>query len=957
MKHLLLFYSCLLFLAPYVGAQDKRTCADYDFSPQAFAMLTNENVHLDLNTGTLNVSIPVYDWKDEDFMLPLRMTYSTNGFKPARPTGIVGLDWSLQLGGVISRQIVGIDDLKTCGYYYKPNIYTSDQMYDLQPDFAYNENYGTTMVGQHETNPDVFHFSFLGHSGSFILNPMGDFMVYESSGDRGCYEIDVLVSASSGTSFLITTSDGYKYYFGSDEVSREKLYSVNSVCFTTGAHGNRPINYDERSTISWYLSKVVAPNGRELIFNYSSNSSFQGVPLATDDVCTTFGQGFVTFKNTLGNDIQTHKHPSITTVSYLSSIDIKTPDSQITEQILKLDYSDKAYIEKDSGDKYIYYGLMTRQKKLDRVTFYNHSGEKLCELSLSYLYKNTRMLLSRLWISNIGTYDFSYNLDNPMPGILTNAIDFWGFYNGRTDNSDTAFLPSEVDLLYDEYIVEDYKNPDSVFSASGTLKSITYPTGGHSEFEYEANTASQILLRRRTAYSINHFALPPTEIDTTSYIDKESFSRVFLPSLRYYNDELGLQECGGVRIRSIADYSDTTCLSRRTYSYNVPGTDESSGIVLKFNRYFSSSVLGVNVYDPSMKFPDMSLDKHHVAYTYVTEHMADGSYTIHKYTDYHQYPDEFSPKYKQDSWPLGHTGNYAYYINNILREPDSRHYRRGLIESIENYSNDDELVFRKECIYEDSDSSFVAYIVGSGDYWWSARRFTCDFLLVGTKETHYMNGNISTKRVFNYNSAGQKAYEATMDNEEKNGSVTYYRYCYENPTLTGPNSLKMVPSDIIHVKIRNGNEYVIGNYELSYDAEASHTNPVEIKEYCISKPISFNSGNTALNDLVAIGRSSPSLSTCYEYNEQDRLTRISNPGNAYMALEWDEEMNHVVRKEVNASSNCFTYQWTDMVGLKRITEPSGQAEIYEYDSKNRLKAIKTQTGKLVQEYLYHLNRE
>lgn len=118
MKHLLLFYSCLLFLAPYVGAQDKRTCADYDFSPQAFAMLTNENVHLDLNTGTLNVSIPVYDWKDEDFMLPLRMTYSTNGFKPARPTGIVGLDWSLQLGGVISRQIVGIDDLKTCGYYY-----------------------------------------------------------------------------------------------------------------------------------------------------------------------------------------------------------------------------------------------------------------------------------------------------------------------------------------------------------------------------------------------------------------------------------------------------------------------------------------------------------------------------------------------------------------------------------------------------------------------------------------------------------------------------------------------------------------------------------------------------------------------------------------------------------------------------------------------------------------------
>ena len=149
-----------------ITAQEKRTCSEYDFSPHAFSMITNQNVQPDLNSGTLNLSIPVYDWKDEDFSIPVKMLYSTNGFKPSRPTGIVGLDWSLQIGGVITRQIEGIDDLTVGGYYYKPkNTFTSEQLYQLQPSFNYSDSYGTTIIGQHEITPDVFHFSFLDHSG------------------------------------------------------------------------------------------------------------------------------------------------------------------------------------------------------------------------------------------------------------------------------------------------------------------------------------------------------------------------------------------------------------------------------------------------------------------------------------------------------------------------------------------------------------------------------------------------------------------------------------------------------------------------------------------------------------------------------------------------------------------------------------------------------------------------
>jgi hypothetical protein len=73
-----------------------------------------------------------------------------------------------------------------------------------------------------------------------MLDTNGDFIVFDSSGERGCYEISLLDS-SSGMSFLIKTSDGYQYYFGTDTKSTERLYPVNSVKFTANLQGNREL--------------------------------------------------------------------------------------------------------------------------------------------------------------------------------------------------------------------------------------------------------------------------------------------------------------------------------------------------------------------------------------------------------------------------------------------------------------------------------------------------------------------------------------------------------------------------------------------------------------------------------------------------------------------------------------------------------------------------------------------
>lgn len=956
MKRILWFILCLSTALFNVRAQNHRKCVDYDFSPLSFSMVAKHSIQPDLNTGTLGVTIPVYTWEDQDFCIPIYLHYSTNGFKPAQQTGVTGLGWNLPIGGVINRQIVGIDDLLNCGYYHRPyKRYSDEEMYDLECDFYYSADKRTIMVYNNETNSDIYHFNFLNHCGSFVIDDNKNFVVFDSNGEGGCYEIS-LTNTASGYGFMIKHTDGYQYYFGSDNKSREKLYSVNSVYYTAVTQSNDILGQNDLNTISWYLDKIVAPNGRELVFNYSSHTLFQAIPHESDDVCTTFCQGnFELYDNStmseINNTVTVYKHPSITTVSYLDSIQLHIPASAALQTIVTLNYSDKAYIEVDDGDNAIYTSLVNRQKKLDKVTYYNHTGEYIGDLSLSYTYNDTRMLLNQFKISSTGTYSLSYNIDSGMPGILTNALDFWGFYNGRITNKDNQYAPTEADNIYNEYVNKDYKNPDSRFSIIGTLKSIRYPTGGHTEFEYETNTASKILLRRYLSSYTEDGNVVSEGMDTSAIMPPIIHQDPFLPSLYDYYSEFGFHEAGGVRIKCISDYNDTVCVYKRTYSYEIPGTDKSSGIVLKFNRYFSTIIGDLKLYDPFIKFADNSLDKLHLAYSYVTEHLPDSSYTIYRFTDYNTHRDEFSPNKTSIGTDLGYPLSYNIFTSNISREPDSRHYQRGLVKSIEKYNKNGELTSRKEYNYKDSDSSYVSYVTISGQYYWSARHFTCDYIVNSIVETKYKDGCISTSQTYEYNSLGQMRHEYILDHERKNGNGKFYRYCYETDSANDWERQKKIPSDIIHTSIRDGVEYVVGNILLIYDPNTPNLNPVQVREYCMTEPIAIETGQ-GINAIVNIGRNMPSIITYYTYNDQNRLIRADFPGNSYTLLSWDAGMNQVLRQENNDPQQYSVYSWKDMIGLSEKVTPSGHMETYHYDSANRLKSVRDSDGALVRQYYY-----
>ena len=954
----LLFIAALFYNVLAVSAQnqnpptDKRLCTEYDATPQTLSAILSGRIQPDLNTGTLKLDIPVYTWSDPDFTLPVALTYSTNGFKPARSCGPVGLGWSLNLGGVITRVIHGIDDFKLhYGRYYSGGM-PDDMVYDLSIPFNY-DGYSINAISSAgcEIAADVFSFSFCDHVGSFMLDAQNQFIVFNTHGGNGTYSI---VYDPEHDTFIISTDDGYKYYFGSSSASREVLYDINPLYFQQREVISAANEHEDRlTTVSWCLDKIIAPNGRELTFTYTMHNARYSCPNNNEDAVTTFGRGYNYFYTPNWNAPQLPgqtepslflqkylKHLSIIGTTYIQDVRIKEPTSDSTYTIMSLGYSNKPYKELAQNTSSIYSTFVTLQKQLDYIRIMNHDNELVGGADLSFAYNTRRSLLASVNIHNVGNYQMEYNADYPLVDILTNAQDYWGFYNGRTANTDAHIVPVSIETNFDEIISTPFMAPDARYSVLGTLKSIVYPTGGKTEFEYEANDAQFILLRK--------------------------CSTMYLPALYSYREFTGSNVCGGVRIRSITDIDKGEIIYKRTYAYELSENGQSSGIILKFRRYFGETYIQQDqqsIISPltgmirtPLLFPDNSFDEAYLAYSRVTEHYPDGSFTAYRFSDYQDYPDEFSPHFNMPSFQIDSDNEYYVpFTTNAFREPDSRHYRRGKLIKIEYFSNNNTLLKSIDYEYEDSDDKYSAYIVDSGCKYWSARRYMCDFLLKRQIETIYDTDTIVLVWNFEYNSYGQLKKESVTDLSGQNGYTTYLRYCHENTLSEGMSLLKGPISDRLSTRTINGTEYLLSNSRMTYDRERPNIQPSSVTEYDIDIPIECT--NISMPEKWDLGRNGTAQTHTTTFNTLLRPLDIKYSGGNLISYLWDDRGINPLRVWRDGKSQSISYEWKDMVGPTKVIYSDGTEETYEYDDKNRLKRVYDIFNIKNVEYEYYIENE
>ncbi len=107
-------------------------------------------------TGTPDISIPLAEVKEKDFNLPIYLNYHPGGIKVDETPSNIGLGWSLNAGGVITRAVKDLPDDKkagncpqgfwgywngigerpdcTTGLFYSNNIHDVDMLYVFKKD-------------------------------------------------------------------------------------------------------------------------------------------------------------------------------------------------------------------------------------------------------------------------------------------------------------------------------------------------------------------------------------------------------------------------------------------------------------------------------------------------------------------------------------------------------------------------------------------------------------------------------------------------------------------------------------------------------------------------------------------------------------------------------------------------------------------------------------------------------
>lgn len=471
-------------------------------SPDVTAFQKVTEIPVDNYTGRAQVSIPIYTISSGNIKIPITLDYNTSGVKVADMPSNVGTNWSLNAGGVTTKNVKGLDDFtvpegihSASGLIneYTPSgwlisalgyTYSEDQQNDPLPDI-YNMNapgLSTKFIHDKVINGNTEPIE-IEKNGNIINDSFG--LVYSGSAVIGGTNIPL--NSYGLTSLEITSLDGMIYNFNAPEVI---LTHTDSQDLNNPANFLKGTNFQ---TNAYKLSSIFDPStNKNIIFNY-------------EDYTTNFHDEFEVSQNEF---------------NYV--VNIKS--QRLTE------------IQFDNGSVNFIYGLNRidnpDEKALTEIIIKNHLDNIVEHYVLEYGYfqspiaplspQSKRLKLQKVYRvdsnlqSGVGKYEFSYNESVIMPPRDSWAHDFLGYNNGSYNSS----LQTPIPKIYERnnainnnysYSQTDDGNLGRLyipFNQSGTtmvsggnysleanenyskayiLNEIKFPTGGKQVIEYELN--------------------------------------------------------------------------------------------------------------------------------------------------------------------------------------------------------------------------------------------------------------------------------------------------------------------------------------------------------------------------------------------------------------------------------------------------------------------------------------
>lgn len=946
-------------------------------------------INSNLHTGRVAFNIPLYHYKDPDFELPISLFYSSGGSRPNERAGILGPGWTLSAGGSINIDIKGIPDFGR-NYLNIPGFYTqyinttivqniehlwryinlsqfSAHAGATPPEIIHSPNGPTATVSdKSDAEPDIFHFTLPGHSGTFNLQYNKQIKVYNCKSEDYYISIEDKNEDNNWSileSITIATPDGLKYVF--DNSSENNLNK--DVVFQPG------IGFKKMTSIK--LSKIIAPNGRAITFNYIQvprNSYMPGVSLYNGQIQDTQptrpdSDQFMSISYApSGIPYQNQINDSKSSVALLQSISIDYgPTIEFGYSLQDAQSSDQY---RKTADASIY--TFDKCYRLVSVNV-KRSAETIRTITMEYA-TNTNgarnNYLSKVNIPGEGSYSLQYanwnNANYPYPSNGTLSVDHWGYYNGANNENSSAkpFFPeTTLSASQDEVLPSaSYRNPSFNHAVCGMLQRVTYPTGGYTDIEYEGHNYS-IAIKRGSAHG-------------------------FAPS---FISEKGT--AGGVRVKSLKHYlSNGTLLNSSTYEYVLQGT--STGILTYTPRYsveFAANVNSVNVSESAFyKSTDIFNFGNHIEYASVVEKRSNGSKIKYDYTNSltsTDYMDMLEVVHTTNEKFLTNMGSIVNWIigtnynktDKIVAPLSDKSAVRGLLLSKNTYKSHSSYtpVKTEEYAYNSNGiaiQTLPCYLIRKFGYY---NIYANHYPVISSTVTQYSNADrtgVEESIIYTYNDKGLVSEQTTALSDGTSRKKTY-KYVSDlsqseissnqaYQTLIDMNMYKTVIEEKEYM-IDNSGSHLISGIQTTYSLFNNLPKPALIKKY---------NPQTQLWEKEI---------ECISYNSKGNLTESKDKNDVYTTYIWGwyglylvgqgkgvslADISNIVN--VNPLDGQLTtdqynslralnkgefefYEYSPFVGISKHIAPSGIVTQYSYNNNRKLQSV-TVAGELNSNYSY-----
>lgn len=450
-------------------------------SPNAAGIQKYGDFDVNLYTGIPDISIPLFEIESGPIRVPIVLKYHASGNRMTDQASWVGLGWSIEAGGQLTRTIAGKPDESE--FLTISNDYSVDPF----PNCILSQYYYREEIAKNgrDREPDLFSYSFPGNSGRFFLR--------QNSQEPLQFPYRALkITRNSVNYFDFVDTKGLSYRFGADwsggSLSREIMNATSNGTVTSGP-------------VTWHLKEIKSPNSDDFVsFTFQNTGTFVFKEYETNitlmDACST-GDA-VMLPCSSYNQVITYSHTSNSyTQLGVNEIFFKTGKVKFILGTQRTDLPASTI------------SSTTPPKRLDRIeVYYKKDGDYV--LLKSFVMKNSGNFTlastgaaARLKLDGIDIYDGAntlvqkYYFDYQTSTFSWDKInesykkDFFGFYNGKNNSN---LIPQQTV----EYKAMSFHSPtnitvggaisresDTTYIKEGILKKITFPTGGYTEFEFE----------------------------------------------------------------------------------------------------------------------------------------------------------------------------------------------------------------------------------------------------------------------------------------------------------------------------------------------------------------------------------------------------------------------------------------------------------------------------------------